>query len=579
MANQKLSKIIRITSRIFTSLVSLCILLLLLITFLSDKPNSGGDWIAFAIMCLAILLFIPVYGLLLKKMGEGVAKIIPYITGGLFIIRLLIFAFLTLSVISMFGEIKSNAISVLNISASKGQVDELLDHIENDNYYDLLMQIQDLEYNDRQIDYIPLVAKIFETVIIHSGDVASIGDYEAAAYGLLERLGYFNTLEEIKASIDNYSESPYKDFISEVEMIELLIEYGELCSRIEMIDMARDFFDMASQLDPENMDLLLAQADALYNQHYLQESVELYNRYMSLMRNDGKDRQIPSRVREFVRSELYGQNLQTRLIENWINEYPASDPEDVSYYEDDGIEHVIINNKLFVPLWSNARHLLYGYEYWNDIEDEEHYYGLSGAFARIMDREPKNGDHSAFEILSGIDFLSSDEDEFLHVNEEIIVWAQRNLIPHPDLRVLGFSCQTLYDVLLKDLFRDKALGYFFLTYLFSPEEDAWEYEEEMYEDYFYGYDFLSDKYHEAAYDNTDDYEEAWTLVVEAGFWLRRIIDGSYDACWNALEEVMDIYDYEYYEYGLNRDWEYYEEEYYDDYEDEDYYEEEEDYDG
>ncbi len=576
MANQKLSKIIRIISRIFTSLVSLCILLLLLITFLSDKPEGGGDWIAFAIMCLAVLLFIPVYGLLLKKLGEGAAKIIPYITGGLFIIRLLIFAFFTLSVIFMFGEIKSNAISVLNISASKGQVSELLDYIENDNYYDLMLQIQDLEYNDRQIDYVPLVAKNFEMAIIHAKRLASRGDTESVAYGLNERLSYFNTMEEIKASIDNYAESPYEEFISEEEMTELLIGYGELCMSIDRIDKAQGFFDLASQLDPENMDLLLAQADALYNQYYLRESVELYNRYMSMMRNDGKDRQIPSRVREFVRSELYGQKLQTDLIECWINQYPADDFADQDYYQEEGIDHVVIDDKAFGPLWTaGVRSFIYGYELWWDENDEHpEYYGLSGCFARLLGRNPVRDDHSAVEKLTGISFLSSEDEDFIHINGDLIVWAQRNLIPDPELRILGFSCHTLYDAMLRDLLRDKAMGHSFLTSLFSPEEDAWEYEEEMYDEYFYGFDFLSNKYHEAAYYNTDDYEEAWTLVVEAGFWLRRIIDGSYDACWNALADVLEIYDYNFYVYGMDREWEYYYDEEYNDEE----YEGEEDYD-
>ena len=162
MANQKLSQVLKTFSLVFTSLVSFCILVLLIITFVSNKPDEVGDWIAFGMFCLAFLLYLPVYGFILKAMGEAAAKISPYVKGGLFIIRLLIFAFLTISVIAMFDQIKSNAISMLNLSASKGQVAELLDYIEDDNYYDMMMVIQELELNDRKIDYTPLVAKNFE---------------------------------------------------------------------------------------------------------------------------------------------------------------------------------------------------------------------------------------------------------------------------------------------------------------------------------------------------------------------------------------------------------------------------------
>ena len=66
----------------------------------------------------------------------------------------------------MFGEIKSNVISALNVSASNGQVAEMLDYIEDDNYYDLFMLIQELESDDRQVDYTPVVAENFKMVLI-----------------------------------------------------------------------------------------------------------------------------------------------------------------------------------------------------------------------------------------------------------------------------------------------------------------------------------------------------------------------------------------------------------------------------
>jgi hypothetical protein len=556
MANQKLSRLILVLSIIFASLVSLCILFLLIIGVLSDKPDNTGEWIGYIIMFLAFLLYLPVYGFILKRTGKPVEKAAPYIKGGLFIVRLFILAILTFSVISMFGQIKSNVVSALNISASKSQVAELLDYIEDDNYYDLMMLIQELESDEREIDYIPLVAKNFEMAVDQALRLAAESDAESAAYGLNERLSYFNTLEEIKASIDDYAGSPYAALIPQEEMIDLLIRYGELCAGIDMADESGVFFDLASRLDPDNMELVLDQANALYSQHYLQESVDLYNRYMSLMRNEGKDRQIPSRVREFVRSERYGRKLQTDLYECWIKQYPADNADELDWYIEHDYPYVLIDDKVYGAIGTDPHTLLYGYEFWDESGEQPEYFGLSGCFARLMGREPVRDDHSALERLTGLGLFSTGDEEFMHVNPEIIEWVQRNLVPDPGLQILGVSCQSLYDALLREEFRNKALGYSFLTTLYSLDELSWEYENRMYDEDFYGFDFLYGNFNDNAYYNTDDYAESWILVVEAGFWLRRMIDGSYEECWNALSEVLQEYDADFYEYSMWREWEY-----------------------
>ena len=51
------------------------------------------------------------------------------------------------------------------------------------------------------------------------------------------------------------------------------------------------------------------------------------------------------------------------------------------------------------------------------------------------------------------------------------------------------------------------------------------------------------------------------MVDEAGFWLRRKIDGSYDEVWTLFSRVMSQFDSEWFEY-LWEGWEYYENGYY-----------------
>jgi hypothetical protein len=53
---------------------------------------------------------------------------------------------------------------------------------------------------------------------------------------------------------------------------------------------------------------------------------------------------------------------------------------------------------------------------------------------------------------------------------------------------------------------------------------------------------------------TNRYGEKMSYVT--GFWLRRIIDGTADEFWNALDELMLLYDYDWYKektQGIDRD--------------------------
>ena len=553
MANPKSGKIFPKISKIFTTVVCILILLLLAITLINDPPHRGKDWILVGLLILSGLIFLPVFGPLLRKMGKTGEKIGPYFKGGLFIIRLAVLFIYTTLVVSEFNHIKRDAITLLHLKASKSQMAELVDYIDQDDFEGLETAIQNLRREDRKIDSVPLVARNFKTAPDHARQYSSTDDPDEIISGLEERLSKLNTMEKIRAALESYDASPYQAYIPVKDMINLLREYGDNYIKADRTDAGREYYNLAAALDPENAGIILAEGDALFDRYYLQEAADVYNRYMSLMRNDGKDRQIPSRVRDFIRSERYGSKLQSDLITTWVNAYPA-EPAESGYDETQaGNDILVIDGKVYGSLWQNGHGLIYGFEFWNG-DDWEQFNGLVGCVAKLLGRNLVKDSPAILEQLTGLEFLSDRNDQFMHINGEIIEWAQKNLIPDPSLRILGHYCQEFYDVMLKNRIRETATGYSFLNGLYSFEDEAYNYEEAMEDETFYGFGYLEDRYMETARYNLDDYEKAWETTVQAGFWLRREIDGSRKACWDAMNTLLREYDPEFMEYGYYRDW-------------------------
>lgn len=553
MASSESGRIFPKISRIFTLVTCILILLFLVVLLVNEPPHNGKGWVVAGLFILSGLIFLPVFGPLLRRMGKTGEKIGPYFKGGLFIIRLVVFSLYTLFVVSEFKHIKHDVISMLHLKASKGEMAELLDYIDQDNFDGLEEAIDRLKYEERKIDSVPLVARNFEIALEHARLQSTSEDPQDVIYELEKRLTRLETGKKIIASLEAYDAGPYKEYIPAKDMVNLLREIGMSYMDADRTDRGREYYELASALEPENAGIILAEGDALYDRYYLQEAAEVYNRYMSLMRNDGKDRQIPSRIREFIRSERYGSKLQSDLITTWLDDCPA-DPVEMGYDPSEvGNSILVINNKVYYGFWHSARQLVLGYEYWK-AGDWEQFSGLVGCVAKLLGRNLVKNSPAILEQLTGLQPLSSRDDHFLHVNGEIIEWARKNLIPDPSLRILGHTCQEFYNVFLQDRVRNTATAYSFLDYLYSIEDEAYYYEDAMEGEMFYGFGYLSDRYMETARYNLDDDGAAWQITVEAGFWLRRELDGSRQDCRDAMFSLLNLYDTEFLMYGLDREW-------------------------
>jgi hypothetical protein len=267
------------------------------------------------------------------------------------------------------------------------------------------------------------------------------------------------------------------------------------------------------------------------------------------MKNKGMDNKIPERVTEFLGAGMYGEKLQKNLFECWLNDYVTNPyfhtPE---YFESVNMEFLPIGNRAYGSLWNTPSYVLFGPEY-NYYELDSLNFGLAGCVMKFLGREPEKMNIEAIEQLCGMKFYSDMDLPFMHINPEIITWARKNMLPDPNAVLLDKTYRSIYSVMFRDAFRRKALGYAFLNSYYDVAEKAGNYQYRMYDQGFHGPEFLSSEF-QADYMERPDID-LWTLKLEAGFWLRRRMDDTYDECWNFLTAVMKQYD----EFWFDRIWE------------------------
>ncbi len=165
MSEKPKLSIIKILSRIFQWLITfVCLLLCIFYIVLSITQDEimFGPVIVFFVLTL---LFIPLYTTLFKSLGktygEGVSKSAPYIKGGLFVLRLFAFLLLSLVLISERNSLKTEFVTMLNLSASSSEMAELVSLIEDDRRDEMGNAIYNLEEQQKKIDYPLLIAKNF----------------------------------------------------------------------------------------------------------------------------------------------------------------------------------------------------------------------------------------------------------------------------------------------------------------------------------------------------------------------------------------------------------------------------------
>jgi hypothetical protein len=136
--------------------------------------------------------------------------------------------------------------------------------------------------------------------------------------------------------------------------------------------------------------------------------------------------------------------------------------------------------------------------------------------------------------------------QFTPVNPAFVQWARKNLLADPEMLIDGRRVQDAYDLVFQRFFRLMVLSVVMLveqkgsvdavgmeakTYLGDTDAGA------------YGIDWLEGRYYGLvpSYPESQD-GTTMTAGMAAGFWLRRMIDGSFADCWHGAVDVVELYD-------------------------------------
>lgn len=175
------------------------------------------------------------------------------------------------------------------------------------------------------------------------------------------------------------------------------------------------------------------------------------------------------------------------------------------------------------------------------------YGGLAEAIAVHLGRaKPSFGDLRPVETLSGLKIhrrRGQGPRDFDRFNPAIIRWGYRNLIPAPTARLLGHTCQELYDRIFARFFRLMAASHDYLARGGRMASEQRAYLRAMKRPRFDGIDYLRDRFAGAlpAYDLPANGTRL-TPSMAIGFWIRRGIDGTAGELWLGLGTLLRRYD-------------------------------------
>lgn len=175
------------------------------------------------------------------------------------------------------------------------------------------------------------------------------------------------------------------------------------------------------------------------------------------------------------------------------------------------------------------------------------FYGDLERCAESLMEETKgkvSNDAYVFDRLSGIPAFFEKANGFKRVNPAIVEWGAENLIPNPKDQLGDYTYQQVYNRVFSRFFRLMTKTRLHLMNYKDLEE-----EKQLYLDAAdkgqYMVNYLNNRFSRSAWLAEEEMPEdgtAWTVPMGYGFWLRREINGSGDALWEALQTLMKTYD-------------------------------------
>ncbi|HAA10624.1 MAG TPA: hypothetical protein DCE41_02575 [Cytophagales bacterium] len=145
-----------------------------------------------------------------------------------------------------------------------------------------------------------------------------------------------------------------------------------------------------------------------------------------------------------------------------------------------------------------------------------------------------------------VELISWLEDDFLHYNPAFVRWGFTYMIPAPDEQLDEYTYQEIYDVVGARFVRLLAETHELLERE-GKDEEANNYQTGMNSGSFDAYNFIDARqdlladldYDYATSNNTDS---PFTPGMAYTWWIRRTLDGSEEALWEGISDILKTYD-------------------------------------
>lgn len=349
----------------------------------------------------------------------------------------------------------------------------------------------------------------------------------------LYRFQLSDMLDDIEAG--KYKRSPLAKQIPPDELYGTLIDAAGLYTRSYSFEDAQKLLQAARAIAPDRPEPILLEADNLWYTGKLYEARALYGRYLDAMVKQGKRDSVTPEVVEIVMLEPKLSSKSLPMLYRWFLTGASS------YLFDPAMT----DREATVDVCGRT----YGC-YSGDINPMVHYTGGIPYYLKMFADTALPQDTPIVEPLARVSGERLEQPHrrglgFSYVNPEIVAWTARTLLPRPEQDICGTTFQRIYDVVFRDFFRSYASIYVYLTTRTDIDAEKKRYAEATIDGNQYGPSYLQEIYGGLLVTNSvrAQHHVPWTV----GFWLRRAIDSSIDACWDALSRGMRLYDRQWFE--------------------------------
>ena len=183
---------------------------------------------------------------------------------------------------------------------------------------------------------------------------------------------------------------------------------------------------------------------------------------------------------------------------------------------------------------------------------------LQNVASQMSDEETEFTLTHALWAISGLNIYQTQTEEselpFAGLNPAFVSWAGQYLLPEPEQQFFDKSSQEIYDKMFRRMVWMLAASYEHLEASADYQSEINAYAEAMNGADFYGPGYLYERYGNVDYSTTffnkvydefpvGEYEYFYfTEPVAIGFWMRRKLDGSDEAVYKLLTQILEKYD-------------------------------------